>query len=383
MKKLLLVLAVAAFAQTMNAQTVLESKNADNWYIGINGGVTAPSNHYKVLKNINFDGGIRFGRWFTPSLGLAIDAQAYFGSNYANTYNTSFKFDDLKTFVKMTNIGFLGTVNFSNWFGGYPGTPRGFEVIGLAGLGWMHYYGGMKHLANAMSSKLGVDLAFNFGFDKQWQFYVEPNIVYHLTDDLARMQYNLSRSNIGVNVGLNYKFMNSNGTHNFKIAELRDQNEIDFLNAKINELRSDVNAKDSKIAADAKTIAELQAKLRECESRPPVVEQKETFLQPVVIFRQSKSVIDATQYASIEMIAKYMLNHPESKVTVRGYASTEGNANLNQKLSEKRAAAVKNALVKKYKIDADRIFAEGLGATDQISDERGFNRVAMFIENEK
>jgi outer membrane protein OmpA-like peptidoglycan-associated protein len=78
-----------------------------------------------------------------------------------------------------------------------------------------------------------------------------------------------------------------------------------------------------------------------------------------------------------------MLNHPESKVTVRGYASTEGNANLNQKLSEKRAAAVKNALVKKYKIDADRIFAEGLGATDQISDERGFNRVAMFIENEK
>ena len=45
------------------------------------------------------------------------------------------------------------------------------------------------------------------------------------------------------------------------------------------ELKTQALAKDSKIAADAKTIAELQAKLRECESRPPVVEQKETFLQ--------------------------------------------------------------------------------------------------------
>ena len=111
-------LAVAAFAQTMNAQTVLESKNTDNWYIGINGGVTAPSKHYKVMKNVNFDGGIRVGRWFTPVVGLAVDAQAYFGKKYATTYNQGFKFDNLNTFVKMTNISLLGTLNFSNWFAG-------------------------------------------------------------------------------------------------------------------------------------------------------------------------------------------------------------------------------------------------------------------------
>ena len=383
MKKLFLMLAVAAFAQTMNAQTVLESKNTDNWYIGINGGVTAPSKHYKVMKNVNFDGGIRVGRWFTPVVGLAVDAQAYFGKKYATTYNQGFKFDNLNTFVKMTNISLLGTLNFSNWFAGYPGTPRGFEVIGVAGLGWLHYYGGMKQ--NAMSSKLGVDFAFNFGSDKQWQFYVEPNIVYHLADTYSNVAYNLSRSNIGVNVGLNYKFGNSNGTHNFKIAELRDQAEIDGLNAKINELRADVNAKDGKIAADAKTIADLQARLRECEARPVQVveEKKENILQPHVIFRQGKSVIDAAQYASVEMVAKYMRNHKDAKVIVRGYASPEGNAELNQKLSEARAAAVKTALVKKYKIAADRITTEGLGATDKLSDELDFNRVALFIDTTK
>ena len=378
-----MMLAVAAFAQTMNAQTVLESKNTDNWYIGINGGVTAPSKHYKVLKNVNFDGGIRVGRWFTPVVGLAVDAQAYFGKKTATTYYEGFKFDNLNTFVKMTNVSLLGTLNFSNWFAGYPGTPRGFEVIGVAGLGWMHYYGSMKQ--NAMSSKLGIDFAFNFGSDKQWQLYVEPNIVYHLADSHTNVAYNLSRSNIGVNVGLNYKFGNSNGTHNFKIAELRDQAEIDGLNAKINELRADVNAKDGKIAADAKTIADLQARLRECEARPVQVieEKKENILQPHVIFRQGKSVIDPAQYASVEMVAKYMKNHPESKVIVRGYASPEGNAELNQKLSEARAAAVKTALVKKYKIAADRITTEGLGATDKLSDELDFNRVALFIDTTK
>ena len=44
---------------------------------------------------------------------------------------------------------------------------------------------------------------------------------------------------------------------------------------------------------------------------------------------------------------------------------------------------MKNALVKKYKIAADRITTEGLGATDKFSDELAFNRVAMFIDNAK
>ncbi len=103
----------------------------------------------------------------------------------------------------------------------------------------------------------------------------------------------------------------------------------------------------------------------------------------MVIFRQGKSAIDAAQYASIEMVAKYMKNHKDAKVIVRGFASPEGNAELNQKLSEKRAEVVKNALIKKYKIAADRITCEGLGATDKISEENDFNRVAMFIDTTK
>ena len=200
------------------------------------------------------------------------------------------------------------------------------------------------------------------------------------------MQYDLNASYVTLKAGLNYKFGNSNGTHNFAIAQLRDQAEIDGLNAKINELRADVNAKDGKIAADARTIADLQAKLAACEARPTqtIVEKKsETVLQPHVIFRQGKSVIDPAQYASVEMVAKYMKNHPESKVLVKGYASPEGNAELNQKLSEARAESVANALIKRYKIAKERITTQGLGATNELSDEIDFNRVAMFVDTTK
>ena len=240
-----------------------------------------------------------------------------------------------------------------------------------------------------MSSKAALDFAFNLGAAKAIQLYIEPSINYNLIQSggaFNDIKYDLNRSYFAIKAGLNYKFGNSNGTHNFAKAQLRDQAEIDGLNAKINELRADNNAKDNQIASDARTIADLQKKLADCEARPQtaaVVEKTENVLQPHVIFRQGKSTIDPAQYASIEMVAKYMKNHKDAKVKVQGYASPEGKAEFNQKLSEKRAEVVKNALVKKYKIAADRITIEGLGATDKLSSENDFNRVAMFVDTTK
>lgn len=87
--------------------------------------------------------------------------------------------------------------------------------------------------------------------------------------------------------------------------------------------------------------------------------------------------------SNVEMIAKYMKNNPNARIKISGYASPEGSKELNQKLSEKRAAAVKDVLVKKYKIAADRLETEGLGATDKLFDEVEFNRVTLFNDTTK
>lgn len=204
--------------------------------------------------------------------------------------------------------------------------------------------------------------------------------------DGNKTHFNSNNSALGLLLGVNYKFGNSNGTHNFALAELRDQAEIDALNGRINELRSDVDARDNEIAAGRRTISDLENRLRNSE-RPVIVEETTTtnvnVLQPSVIFRQGKSTIDAAQYASISMIATYMKNHPESKILIKGYASPEGNMEFNQRLSEARATAVKNALVKRYGVKADRLTTQGMGATDKMFDELDFNRVVVFIDTTK
>lgn len=386
-------LAAGMMAASVNAQETATTGNkfGDNWYLGINAGAATPMQKWGdngFFKGFAPNFGVRLGKNLTTVFGLAADAQAYFLSK-----SDSKSLMGNKTFVNATNISLLGTFNLSNLFAGYPGEPRSFEVIALGGFGWEHQFGGVSK-GNGLTSKAAIDFAFNLGSAKALQLFIEPAVVFGLQNYGNGMSFALSNNNMKydsraglfqLNVGLNYKFGTSNGTHNFAKSQLRDQNEIDALNGQINQLRADNNAKDNQISNDARTIAELKKKLAECEARPTaaVVEKTETVLQPHVIFRQGKSNIDPAQYASIEMVANYMKNHKDAKVKVLGYASPEGKAEFNQKLSEKRAEVVKNALVKRYKIAADRITVEGLGATDKLSSENDFNRVAMFVDTTK
>ena len=381
-------LAAATFAANASAQgtAITSNKAGDNWYVGVNAGVAT-----RVKESFNGAGdgffksmaptvGVRVGKNLTTVFGLAAEGNVFTQTNekWANVSG--------KTFIEALNVNLLGTFNLNNLFAGYQGEPRAFEVIALGGFGWDHAFNHASK-GNALSSKAALDFAFNLGAAKAIQLYIEPSINYNLIQSggaFNDIKYDLNRSYFAIKAGLNYKFGNSNGTHNFAKAQLRDQNEIDQLNAKINELRADNSAKDGKIAAGNRTIADLQAQLTACQNKPAPtakvqVVKETTQLQPIVIFGVGKSTLDNAGYASCEMVAKYMRNHKDTKIIVKGYASPEGDAAKNQKLSEARANAVKNALVKRYKIAADRIEAQGLGATSDISEENDFNRVAMFF----
>lgn len=392
MKKLLFVFAAAMLTASASAQktAITSNKAGDNWYIGANIGIATPVAKFPYgtdsegagrLKGFAPKLGVRVGKNLTTVFGLALDADLYIESSEKSVMKQY-------TFVDAINVDLLGTFNLSNAFAGYNGEPRAFEVIALVGGGYSHTYGAPQ---SGINVKGAIDFAFNLGANKAWQLYIEPAIV--MGQPMPSWSNPLRKVNdkwngIGqVSVGLNYKFGNSNGSHNFKIEQLRDQAEIDGLNAKINELRADNQAKDGKIAADGKAIADLKAQLAACQSRPAqtiieerVIKEMNATLQPIVIFRQGKTTVDAAGLASCEMVAKYMKNHPDSKVKIQGFASPEGSKEVNDRIAKQRAEAVKNVLVKKYKIAANRLEAEGLGATDKLSSENDFNRVAKFID---
>src|SRR5574344_177224 len=382
MKKMIILLAATLAATAVSAQTVTESKTFDNWYVGVNAGLNAKTSHTAIFKNLNPSAGLRIGRYWTPVAGWAVEGNVFFDN--APERNTG-------TFVRGIDGFLLGTLNFSNWFCGYKGAPRPFEVIGLVGIGLNHIfsnnleYNANLQKRNSVVSKLALDFAYNFGSNKAWQAYLEPSITYGLNSwdngyyggGSSEVRYSINRSFSTASAGLIYKFGNSNGTHNFTIVVPRDQSEIDGLNSKINELRGTVDSKDQEIANKDNTISDLQKQLA---NKGTATTTSNCMSQASVLFRQGKSTIDAGQYANVASIANYMNANKNAKVVVEGYASPEGSAKFNQTLSEKRAAAVKDALVNKYHIDANRISAKGMGATSKLFKESNLNRVAIFTE---
>lgn len=109
-------------------------------------------------------------------------------------------------------------------------------------------------------------------------------------------------------------------------------------------------------------------------------------LQPSVIFNMGRTRIERSQEANVEMVAKYLNNNKDCKILVQGFANDwdvdakskkEWEA-IQYMLSKRRADNVKEMLVKKYSIDADRIIAKGCGFTDKLFDEVEFNRVVIF-----
>ena len=351
MKKLVLMLAAASMAASVSAQTVAESKTFDNIYVGINGGVATKTTGHKWLSDLDPNAGIRIGRYFTPVFGLAVEGNAYFSNK---------PWGSTGTVVRATNASLLGTVNLSNWFGGYKGEPRTFEVSALYGLGWMHVFTNNKAFEaatsenrNRMTSKAALDFAFNFGSAKQFQFYVEPSINfaflgkshshnvavtpagvtypetsygygYKATAQAGQPAYNINNSFVQLNAGFIYKFKNSNGTHNFTIVTPRDQAEIDALNAQINELRN----------------RKPQVITKEVVKEVPSVQVKELSVSDLVFvtFAQGKSILTND--------AKKALNNVKEGVHVQivGTASPEGSKELNDRLSQARADVVANYL---------------------------------------
>jgi len=375
MKKLVLFFAAAAMAVSASAQVTVEgSKLTDNIYVGINGGVGVVTTHNKWMKNLMPNFGVRVGKNITPIFGIAIDGTAYMGLRQENPLVGNSNV--LSTGFKAVNTSVLGTVNFNNLICGYKGEPRVFEVTGLFGIGWFHTFGshnGTRLLElpiyyfdqtnyipgrfdndekvyvsqNKLSSKVALNFAYNFGSAKQWQVYVEPSMTwifgnhYHATRPGVQTSdpaYDINHSIFGVNAGLVYKFKNSNGTHNFKIAQLRDQAEIDELNRIINELRN----------------------------RKPEVVTKEVVKEVVkevsiddlvfVTFAQGKYNLTNEAKAALDKVKE------GAHVQIVGTASPEGSKELNDRLSQNRANVVADYL-KGRGVVVDEAIGKGVQGT--------------------
>ncbi|MCI6725462.1 MAG: OmpA family protein [Bacteroidales bacterium] len=378
MKKVFFVLIALLGVCSAQAQTTVQGAAfRDNWSMGLVGGAVAPAKINDLLRETRGTYGLEVTKQFTTVTGLTLQGMA------SNNNSLS------STILDATNVNLLANFNLNNLFAGYKGTPRAFEVEAVAGIGWAHYFmnKAMGDDANAFTTKYALNFNFNLGEARAWTFSIRPGIVYDLTSRHAEPAFNVNDAALELLAGVTYHFKNhNNGKHYMTLVRAYDQNEIDALNAKINDLRTQADDAKAQLAKTAQQLRETQQALNECRDRKPVVEVQtvtshSASLEQTVTFRQGKSVVDASQLPNVERVATFLRNHPKATVSIKGYASPEGSAEINARIALARAEAVKTILVEKYKIAANRIVAEGQGVGNMFS-EPDWNRVSICTINE-
>ena len=108
------------------------------------------------------------------------------------------------------------------------------------------------------------------------------------------------------------------------------------------------------------------------------------FVTRGILFDVNKATINGESMGTINEIVKLMKKHPNLKFRIEGHTDSDGNDAFNQKLSEKRTAAVKDMLVKSG-IEASRLQSKGWGESKPVSDNstpegKANNRRVEFIK---
>ncbi len=86
-----------------------------------------------------------------------------------------------------------------------------------------------------------------------------------------------------------------------------------------------------------------------------------------VLFDTGKAELKYNSQNTIGQLAQYLADNPERKVRIEGFTDNVGGDVLNQRLSEQRADAVENALIK-MGVDARRLTTQGYGKQFPVAD---------------
>ena len=215
MKKLFLMFMMALFTVSMtSAQTVHESKMFDNVYTTVSVGAVNPTT--AGIKNVRPEFGIEVGKQVTTLYATGLEF-----TTGVNTTGVKTAFDDM-------SLLWLHKFNVTNAIWGYcPDVKWDFNVVG--GLGWGP---DMVIRDNYGVVQTGIEVAYNF--NDTWSLIAKPTIEWsHVNDGL-----NVNHSDLGLAIGVSYKFPNVGGGRGFVPCD------EDFLNSLVNELRADLELKE-------------------------------------------------------------------------------------------------------------------------------------------
>ncbi|MDP1557571.1 MAG: OmpA family protein [Nitrosomonas sp.] len=167
-----------------------------------------------------------------------------------------------------------------------------------------------------------------------------------------------------------------------KIAELvvanaggeRDQTLLKARTAEADEFKKQAALDQALIAQQEMQLKELNAKKTE---RGLVITLGD------VLFRTDMAQLEPNGMRNVQKLADFLRQYPQRKVLIEGHTDSTGSSNYNQELSDRRANAVRMALIDRG-ISSDRIALRGYGeaypvASNDSAATRQLNRRVEII----
>ena len=146
-------------------------------------------------------------------------------------------------------------------------------------------------------------------------------------------------------------------------------------------------------AQEKQTLAatELSAEVKRLEAELADVRAKQTdrgwilTLKNELLFDSGGATLKAGAQRALENLAQFLRKYPDRDIAIEGFTDSLGSKELNQRLSERRAEAVKDALVARG-IEPRRIDARGYGpsfpvASNATETGRQLNRRVEIVIN--
>lgn len=381
MKKFLVLLAFAGFSLGGFAQdatptekySVATNSFWSNWFIQAGADWNAwYSNEERghgmaksPLKKFRSNPGVSLaiGKWFTPGIGLRTKVQGIWGKYIdADWDDKTNEGNGNKYWIANEQV----MLNLSNLFCGY-NESRVWNVVPFVGAGVgrsMTYNSYAIGLSLGVQSTWKVSKHLNVYLEAGWNHY-EPNI--DGGDAAGCKGWVAHDNNVYGEVGLTFNIGKATWKKvpDMEVVNALHQSELDALNARLN----DAEAENERLSNQLK-------EQKPVESKTQVV--KEVAAAPVsVFFNLNKANIPSSyNLVNVKALAK-LAKENGSKLVVTGFAdNSTGKAAYNQKLSEKRAQAVADALVK-MGVDKNNITVKANGGVNEL-DPVSYNRRAII-----
>ncbi|MBQ7472484.1 MAG: OmpA family protein [Prevotella sp.] len=335
-------------------------------FISVQGGATRSFLQEGVKRKWAPMGAISLGAYFTPAIGARVQANGW-GWNQCNPISER----DVKTRFYGGNVDLLFSIfNFVN-----PRYDRPVNLVLLGGFGLQYvktkYSQANKVLLDNSEEEVSPNIRLGGQLDVALSHRIGLLVEggYHLVSNKYGTSGTKQKAWPYVMAGLSYKFGGKKKQHVAPNSAA---------------LAQDTYESDLSHSAVAKPVV-AEEKAEKAKPAPVVEPQKPAPAKSTqtVSFKLGSSQLDASQQAVVNEVATWAKNHPNATIALTGYADKgTGSAQVNQRISERRAAAVKQELVKRG-IPATRIVTDAKGDTIQPFKNNDDNRAVIVIAEEK